>query len=59
MLDSIEIQVMRQICWERAQGELNALLSTLLPESNNNNYKKMRDEVNKFVEEVENYGLCD
>jgi hypothetical protein len=49
--DSREIQIMRAICWERAKGELGALVETYWEEGN---CKKMQEEINKFIDIVEN-----
>lgn len=45
-----EIKTLRTICWERAKGELNAMLCTYY---GNPNFEKMEAIVTKLIKKVE------
>lgn len=49
--ESNEIQVMRNMAWERAKGELRSMLTTYY--DSEGRYDEMRNAVNEFVERVE------
>ena len=53
MSDSCEIRTMRLICWERAKGELNAMLQTFWGDR----YDALDNACEVFVKKVEDEGL--
>ena len=55
MSNSREIKVMRLMAWDRAKGELRAILNTYWGEDER--YKDMRDEIDNFIASVEGEGL--
>lgn len=54
MEDSREIRTMRHMAWERAKGELEALLSTYW--GHDGDYERMCAEVEKFIDKVQSEG---
>jgi hypothetical protein len=51
------IRTMRLQAWERAKGELNAVLQTYW--GNTNNYCAMHDEIDAFIDKVNKRGLVE
>ena len=49
------IRTLRMQAWQRAKGELEAVLNTYW--DGNNNYLKMSNEVKTFIESIEDRGL--
>jgi hypothetical protein len=49
------IRNMRNMAWERAKGELNAMLHTFW--DGNDNFEKLKNAIDEFTKEVEDNGL--
>ena len=56
MSEDTVLRTMRQIAWERAKGEMNAMMHTFWG-SENSNYDELQNEVDRFVEKIESEGL--
>lgn len=48
-------EIMRQMAWERAKGELNSMLVTYV--NDNDSYKKLSEAIKKFIKNVEDNAL--
>jgi len=48
--------ILRQMAWERAKGELTSMLVTYSPDDRNE-FNEMNAAIHKFVEKVEDNGL--
>lgn len=54
---SKELKAMRNMAWERAKGEIRAMLETYYAEDDGDKFENMEKLFDKFVEDVENSGL--
>lgn len=55
MNESREIRNMRHMAWERAKGELRAMLHTFW--SDGPQYNELKEAINDFIVQVEDDGL--
>lgn len=55
MHDDRALSVMRNQAWERAKGEMRSMYHTFY--NNYDSFKKLEDEVENFIKEVEDNGL--
>jgi hypothetical protein len=53
--DSKELRTLRAICWERAKGELMAMLNTYWEDERS--YEKIKIKIKVFIEDTEMNGL--
>lgn len=54
---SKELRAMRNMAWERAKGEIRAMLQTYNREDDGDKFEQMAWELSKFIETVEDKGL--
>ena len=54
MEESNEIRILRYMAWERAKGELRAMISTYC---SNINFIEVDEEIERFIELIESKGL--
>lgn len=58
MSDTLLIGALRQQSWQRAKGELSAMLSTLAhTDSDKVQYRNLRERIETFIADVEDWGL--
>lgn len=59
--DERVLRTLRVQSWERAKGELHALLQTFWNDSSSSEgqFEKMGKAINEFVKHVEDNGLCE
>lgn len=60
-MDTETMQMLKALAWNDAKGKLQALIDMQLitPNQSTNRYKQLNEKVEKFINEVENEGLCE